>query len=101
VNNGTNSPASATLTGTGVAAPAYSVNLGWNVDNSPNVVGYNVLRRTGPSGTFSQINATLVGGTTYTDTSLTGGVTYYYETTAVNSSGVQSAPSTPVQAVIP
>jgi hypothetical protein len=100
-NNGTNSPASATLTGTGVAAPAYSVNLGWNADNSPNVAGYNVLRRTGTSGTFSQINTTLVAGTTYTDTSVTDGQTYYYETTAVNSSGAQSAPSTPVQAVIP
>jgi Abnormal spindle-like microcephaly-assoc'd, ASPM-SPD-2-Hydin len=100
-NNGTNSPALATLTGTGVAAPAYSVNLGWNADNSSNVVGYNVLRRAGTSGTFSQINTTLVAGTTYTDSSVIDGQTYYYETTAVNSSGAQSAPSGVVQAVIP
>jgi hypothetical protein len=100
-SNASNSPDSGTLTGTGVAAPAHSVSLSWNADGSPNVVGYNVYRRIGTSGSFSQINTALVPVTTYMDTSVTDGETYYYETTAVNSSGEQSSPSATVQAVIP
>jgi hypothetical protein len=101
VSNAANSPDTGKLTGTGVAAPVHSVSLSWNADNSPNVVGYNVYRRTGTSGSFSQINTALVSVTTYTDTSITDGETYYYETTAVNTDGEQSAPSAAVQAVIP
>jgi hypothetical protein len=101
VSNASNSPDSGALTGTGVAAPAHSVSLSWNADGSSNVIGYNVYRRTGTSGSFSQINTALVPVTTYMDTSVTDGETYYYETTAVNSSGEQSSPSASVLAVIP
>jgi hypothetical protein len=100
-SSATNSPTSATLTGTGVAAPAYSVSLTWVASTSPNVVGYNVYRRTGTTGNFAQINSALDGSTTYTDTSVADGVTYYYQTTAVNSSSEESAPSTTVTAKIP
>jgi hypothetical protein len=100
-SNASNSPTSATLTGTGVAAPVHSVNLSWTGSNSPEVVGYNIYRRTGTSGGFTQINNVLNATTAYTDTSVSDGQTYYYETTAVNSSNEESAPSTAVQAVIP
>jgi len=101
VSNASNSPTSATLTGTGVAAPVHSVNLSWTGSNSPEVVGYNIYRRTGTSGNFTQINNVLNATTAYADTSVADGQTYYYETTAVNSSNEESAPSTAVQAVIP
>jgi hypothetical protein len=101
VSNASNSPSTATLTGSGVAAPAHSVNLSWNADGSPNVSGYNVYRRTGSAGGYSKINSSLVPSTAYSDTSVSDGTTYYYETTAVNSSGEESAPSSAVQAVIP
>jgi hypothetical protein len=101
VSNSVNSPSMATLTGTGIAAPAHSVSLTWNADGSPNVTGYNVYRRTGSSGTYTRINSSLIASTAYTDTSVTDGTTYYYETTAVNSGGEESAPSAAVQAVIP
>jgi fibronectin type 3 domain-containing protein len=65
------------------------------------VVGYNVYRRTGTTGNFAQINSALDGSTAYTDTSVADGVTYYYQTTAVNSSNEESAPSTTVTAKIP
>src|SRR5271166_1177867 len=81
-SNATNSPAAATLTGTGVAAPAYSVSLTWVASTSQNVVGYNVYRRIGTTGSFTQINPVL-------------------ETTAVSSSNEESAPSTAVSAKIP
>jgi len=100
-SSATNSPAAATLTGTGVAAPAYSVSLTWVASTSPNITGYNVYRRTGTTGSFTQINPVLNATTAYTDSSVTDGQTYYYETTAVNSSNEESAPSTAVSAKIP
>ncbi len=100
-SSATNSPAAATVTGTGVAAPAYSVSLTWVASTSQNVVGYNVYRRIGTTGSFTQINPVLNATTAYTDSSVTDGQTYYYETTAVNSSNEESAPSTAVSAKIP
>jgi hypothetical protein len=100
-SSATNSAAAATLTGTGVAAPAYTVSLTWVASTSPNVVGYNVYRRTGTTGSFTQINTVRDGTTAYTDSSVTDGQTYYYETTAVNSSNEESAPSAAVSAKIP
>jgi hypothetical protein len=95
------SPSSATVTGTGVATPTYTVSLSWNASNSQNVVGYNIYRRAGSTGSFAQINGTLDPVTTFTDTSVTDGLTYYYETTAVNSSNEESARSSAVAAAIP
>jgi hypothetical protein len=100
-SNAINSPATATVTGTGVAAPAHAVNLGWTASSSPDISGYNVYRRTGTSGSFSQINSTLDGNTSYVDTTVVDGQTYYYEVAAVNSSNEESPPSSAVQAVIP
>ena len=100
-SNASNSPASATLTGTGIAAPVHTVLLSWNASTSSDIVGYNVYRRTGTTGSYSQINTVLDAATTYTDTSVTDGQTYYYETTAVNSSNEESEPSTPQAVSIP
>ena len=100
-SDATNSPASAMVQGTGVAAPIHTVSLTWNASTSPNIVGYNIYRRTGTTGSFAQINTILNPTTTYLDTSVTDGVTYYYETTAVNSADEESAPSTPAAATIP
>lgn len=66
------------------------VNLSWtNVDSAAN---YNVYRSTTAGGTYTKI-ATGVTGTTYNDTSVTNGTTYYYVVTAVDSSGTESANS--------
>jgi Abnormal spindle-like microcephaly-assoc'd, ASPM-SPD-2-Hydin len=100
-SNASNSPTPATVTGTGVAPPVHTVNLSWAASTSPNIVGYNIYRRTGTTGSFTQINSALNATTTYVDTSVADGQTYYYETTAVNSSNEESEPSTPVSAVIP
>ena len=93
--------AAATLQGTGASAPVYTVSLSWNASTSPNVTGYNIYRRTGTSGSFAKINPSLNATTSYVDTSVTDGQTYYYETTAVNSSDEESARSSPVAAAIP
>jgi fibronectin type 3 domain-containing protein len=77
------------------------VSLSWVASTSPDVVGYNIYRRTGTSGSYTQINTALNTSTVFTDASVVDGQTYYYETTAVNSSNEESARSTAVQAVIP
>jgi hypothetical protein len=100
-SNASNSPASATVTGTGVAAPVHTVNLSWTASTSPNIIGYNIYRRTGTAGSYAQINIVLNANTDYIDTDVVDGQTYFYETTAVNSSNEESARSTAVQVVIP
>jgi hypothetical protein len=88
------------LTGTGTTATPYSVSLSWNY--SSDAVGYNVYRSSAANGKYSQINSALDSTTTYTDSTVVSGKTYYYAAASVNSSGQQSALSTPaVEAVIP
>jgi hypothetical protein len=100
-SDATNSPTSATVTGTGIAAPVYNVNVSWTASTSPDIEGYNVYRRTGTSGRYVKINSSLDPATTYNDTNVTDGQTYYYEATAVNSGGEESAASADVVAQIP
>jgi fibronectin type 3 domain-containing protein len=52
-------------------------------------------------GPYTLINTSLVTGVSYTDTAVQSGVTYFYVTTAVDSSGVESLDSNQVTAVIP
>jgi hypothetical protein len=93
--------ASATVT---VLPPViqHAVDLNWNPSPSLAIVGYNVYRTQDPSGPYSKINAGgLVASTLYTDTSARSGMTYYYVTTVVDSSGLESAHSNQAQAAIP
>lgn len=96
-SNASSSPTAESLTGAGVAP---SVSLSWNPSTSK-VDGYNVYRGGTSGGPYSKINSTLDPSTTYTDGTVAPGQTYYYVTTAVNSSGDESAYSNQVQAVIP
>jgi hypothetical protein len=80
----------------------HSVTLTWVASTSQNVAGYNVYRGTtsgGPYGT--KLNSALVATTTYTDNSVVTGQTYFYVVTAVDTSGDESAYSSPAMAVIP
>jgi hypothetical protein len=87
------------LTGIGTA-PQYTVKLSWNA--SSGVAGYNVYRSPSATGTYSKINSSLDANTAFADSAVVAGQTYYYEATAVNSSGQESARSTPpVAASIP
>ena len=87
------------LTGDGTIQ-SYTVNLYWNAGTD--VSGYNVYRSTSSNGTYAKINSALDPSTAYTDSGVTAGATYYYEATAVNSTGQESGLSTPpVVAVIP
>jgi hypothetical protein len=102
-SNASNSPIAATLTGTGTPAEAHMVSLSWTASTSSNVAGYNIYRSTYTSacGAYSKMNSGLNATTTYTDTSVAGGQTYCYLTTAVDSSDVESGYSNTAEAVIP
>ena len=69
-SNATNSPATISLSGIGVA-PA-SVALSWSASTSPDIAGYNEYRGTTP-GTYSKVNSLPVAETTYTDTTVQSG----------------------------
>lgn len=91
------SAATATLAGTGILP--YSVSLSWDSSSSP-VAGYNVYRGGKTGGPYTKVS-TLDPNTSYTDNTVTAGTTYYYVTTAVNSTGEESTYSNQVKAVIP
>jgi hypothetical protein len=82
----------ATLTGSGLAAPVHTVNLSWNASTSPNISGYNIYRApyTNSCGSFSKINSLLNTGTLYTDSNVTDGTSYCYASTAVDTSNTES-----------
>ncbi|MGH9646066.1 MAG: DUF1573 domain-containing protein, partial [Bryobacteraceae bacterium] len=100
-SNATNSPIKIALTGTGVAQ-AHSVSLSWTPSTS-SVTGYNVYSSRVSGGPYVKLNAAPMGGTSFTDTTVQPGQTYYYVTTAVGSSGgtSESGFSAEVSAVIP
>ncbi len=99
-SNASNSPAIESLIGTGTSATQHSVSLSWNASTSP-VIGYNMYRGSQSGGPYTKINSVLGTSTSYLDISVQGGHTYYYVTTAVNGSGVESGHSNQVQAVVP
>ena len=86
------------------------VNLSWKADTGAGIFGtgaYNVLRSNSGSGPFTIIGSG-VQGTSYSDTSVTNGQTYYYEVECVNplgagqaSTSVSATPNTGPQIVYP
>jgi len=65
------------------------------------VVGYNIYRSGTSDGPYAKINSALNATTAYTDNTVQAGVTYYYVTTAVDASGVESVYSNQAPAVVP
>ena len=99
-SNATNSPATISLTGTGIAALVHSAVLGWTASTST-VSGYNVYRGTVSGGPYTKINSAPATTTTNTDSTVLSGLTYFYVVTAVDSTNVESAYSNEVSATIP
>ncbi len=100
VSNATGSPAMISLLGTGVAPVQHSVALTWNASTST-VAGYNVYRSTVSGSSYTKINPSLVAVLSYTDSAVQNGTTYFYVTTAVDSTGSESVYSNEVSAPIP
>ena len=95
-----NSPTVESFTGTGTNPPHHTVDLSWDPSSSV-VSGYDVYRSGISGGPYTKITSALDLSTTYADSSVESGNTYYYVTTAVDGSGSESSYSNEVQASIP
>jgi len=95
----------ANITGLNFTAAAstgqtHSVALTWTASTST-VSGYNIYRSTASGSGYTKLNPAVVGTTSYDDTSVQTGTTYYYVTTSVDSGGDESAFSNQATAVNP
>jgi fibronectin type 3 domain-containing protein len=82
-----------------VVAP-HAVALSWSPSSSDDISYYKVYRGTVSGGPYSLLTND-VSSTSYTDPSVQSGSTFYYVTTAVDSTGEEGAYSNQAQAVIP
>jgi hypothetical protein len=82
------------------AAKVFSVMLSWSASTST-VTGYNVYRSTTSGSGYTKLDSSLITGTTYDDTTVQTGNTYFYVTTSVDSGGDESAFSNQATATIP
>ena len=80
---------------TGLAAVGGTdqVSLTWNANGESDLAGYNIYRSTTSGGTYTKLNGAWLTQASYTDSTVTGGTTYYYVVTAVDTSGNISADS--------
>lgn len=81
------------------------VDLTWDDNTESDLAGYNVYRSTTSGSGYSQINGSLVTSSSYSDSNVTGGTTYFYVVTAVDNSSNESANSneasaTPTEPVV-
>ena len=98
VSNATDSPTVETFSGAGI----HAVSLTWTASTSPGVTGYNVYRGTVSGGPYSdQLTSTPIAATSYTDTTVAAGQTYYYVATAVGTGGESSVYSNQAVATLP
>lgn len=93
----------ASLGQTCITYNTHAANLSWTASTSSNVSYYNVYRGTTSGGPYNKIGSTTAnsGATTYTDSSVQAGQTYYYVGTAVDTSGNESGYSNQATASIP
>ena len=78
----------------------HTVTLTW-IASTSTVSGYNIYRSTVSGGPYTQINTALDATTSYVDSTVQSGQTYYYVTTAVSTAGVESAYSNQAVAIVP
>jgi P pilus assembly chaperone PapD len=94
------SPFKISLSGTGAQPATHSVTLNW-IASTATVSGYNVYRSTISGGPYAMVNSSLVNSTTYLDSTVQSGQTYFYSATSVDSGGNESIFSTEATAIIP
>jgi len=82
------------------AAAKDVVDLSWKASTSSDVVGYNVYRSS-DGVTWKKINASLIAGTLYIDSTVASNTTYYYAATSVDVSGTESKKTAALKVAIP
>jgi Abnormal spindle-like microcephaly-assoc'd, ASPM-SPD-2-Hydin len=96
-----NSPATISLSGSGVQAVAHSVALNWLASPSSTATGYNVYRSEISGSGYIRINSSVLSSLAYTDRAVLGAQTYYYVATAVDANGDESVYSNELQISVP
>ncbi|MDH3198868.1 MAG: FG-GAP-like repeat-containing protein, partial [Candidatus Krumholzibacteria bacterium] len=71
----------------------HRLQITWDTGGSADVAHYNVYRSLAPGGPYTRVNADPVTHTVFLDLGLAGTTKYYYEVTAIDSSGNESAAS--------
>ena len=99
-SNASNSPDSISLSGNGVAVVNHSVSLSW-IASASSVVGYNTYSSTQQGGPYTKMTNAPVAATSYTDSAVQSGSTYFFVVTSVDASNVESAFSNEVSALVP
>jgi hypothetical protein len=100
-SNAPNPKMNIALSGAGTSSQQPSVELKWDQSTSSQIVVYYVYRSLKSGNSYSKLNSQPDSGTSYTDNSVASGQSYVYVVTSVNSSGVQSNYSTPIDVNIP
>jgi len=77
------------------------IELKWDPNGEPDLVGYNVYRSPTPGSSYVRLNPDLVSTPWFTDETAKLGLTYYYVATAVNSIGIESPHSNEASAAVP
>jgi len=98
-SNASNSPASISLTGMGVAPVNHTVTLNWSAAVS-GVAGFNAYSSAISGGPYTKMTSSPLTSPSYTD-SVQSGRTYYYVVTAVDASNQESGYSSEVSTIIP
>jgi len=90
------------LTGSSLFGQTPSVELAWD-PNPPadQVVGYNLYRSERSGSGYVRLNSNLIPTTSYTDSTILAGHTYYYVCTAVNGDDLESGFSNQVPYSVP
>jgi fibronectin type 3 domain-containing protein len=98
-----NRPAAAQSKSRGAASqgPSHSVTLTWKASTSREVTGYNVYRSQKRGGPYTQLNRTIISGTSYADKGVSAGQTYYYVVRAVGRETAVSNYSNEASATVP
>jgi hypothetical protein len=98
VSNASKSPVPHQLRASAPSGPQHSVNLSWKASTTPGIA-YNVYRL-GPSGML-KLNTAPIPQTSYVDSTVQPGETYYYVIKAASAKGIESIPSNQVRVTIP
>jgi hypothetical protein len=100
VSNATNSPATISLSGDGTQTASHAVALTWAPSTSV-VAGYNVYRSEVSGGPYAKLDSSIVVTDSFTDSTVQGGLTYYYVVTSITSASAESPNSAQASVTIP
>jgi parallel beta-helix repeat protein len=67
--------------------------LTWDANTESDLAGYNIYRSLNPTGSYAKINQNVVTSTSFMDSGLSDGTTYYYKISAIDSASNESPQS--------